>query len=235
MRRKYIWVTDLKWSLRAVRMQIWNRLRLDDGCPALPTQADFTLPTTSVQKNWRRKKLLEIWDMLFRESENCCWRLRNRVMQIGTGQDWTSVVLLPKLISLCWAPHLFEPEPLQQILAQWHTAADLFAGFYITLCSPKTQYKPPDVLQYIWTYVGYKFKMWCWHFWFCAVVTRLTWPTSFTLHHWRLGRRLWTQPSGCTTWEKGLAQNHTNEYKHTHTQIQKYKNTQIHKHTQIHK
>ena len=159
MRRKYIWVTDLKWSLRAVRMQIWNRLRLDDGCPALPTQADFTLPTTSVQKNWGRKKLLEIWDMLFRESENCCWRLRNRVMQIGTGQDWTSVVLLPKLISLCWAPHLFEPEPLQQILAQWHTAADLFAGFYITLCSPKTQYKPPDVLQYIWTYVGYEFKM----------------------------------------------------------------------------
>ena len=107
----------------------------------------------------KKKNILEIWVMLFRESENCCWRLRNRVMQIGTGQDWTSVVLLPKLISLCWAPHLFEPEPLQQILAQWHTAADLFAGFYITLCSPKTQYKPPDVLQYIWTYVGYEFKM----------------------------------------------------------------------------
>ena len=75
--------------------------------------------------------------------------------------------------------------------------------------------------------------MWVWHFWFCAVVTRLTWPTSFTLHHWRLGRRLWTQPPGCTTWEKGLAQIHTSEHKHTHTQIQKYTNTQTHTNTQI--
>jgi len=47
---------------------------------------------------------------------------------------------------------------------------------------------------------------------FASKLTRLT---CFTLHLWRLGRRLWTQPLGCTTWGKAKGLNLFPTYKFT--------------------